>query len=290
MRVHAYLVVADPTWLRSSVLAYYPHVERIVASYDADGIGWSGARVDAAGCLATLRELDVDHKIEFAAGTYSGGDLDPLVVETRQRSAALARAGAGADWVLQIDTDEVLPEWGALVQALEEAERCGLEAVEWPMRVLYRRLRGDTYLAVVDERDGLHVEYPGPIAVRPGVELVESRRTSQPVLRVCVEAGRASGMQLDAPPAPGEVRWSALEPEAVIWHNSWARSPVVVQRKVRSWGHADGWRSQRYFLARWLPAVLLWRSMRDFHPLVPALWPALRPEQLPAGLLDPADG
>ena len=34
MQIAAYVLAADPTWVRTSVLAYYPHVSRIFVSYD----------------------------------------------------------------------------------------------------------------------------------------------------------------------------------------------------------------------------------------------------------------
>ena len=58
-----------------------------------------------------------------------------MAAETAQRTAALAAAAEGADWVLQIDADEVLPDRDALVAALRTAEELGLPALEWPMRV-----------------------------------------------------------------------------------------------------------------------------------------------------------
>ena len=57
---------------------------------------------------------------------------------TRQRQGALDSLAAVADWVLQIDSDEVLPDIEALLAGLRHADSLGLRIVEWPMRVLYR--------------------------------------------------------------------------------------------------------------------------------------------------------
>ena len=102
LRVHAYVLAADPTWLATSVRAYYPHVEKLVVSYDQDGIGWAGGPVRVEACLAALRLLDDDAKIEWAGGRFhsfdrAGGDGGTLGRETRQRRAALELASSGAD-------------------------------------------------------------------------------------------------------------------------------------------------------------------------------------------------
>jgi len=275
MRIHAYVLAADPTWLRASVRVYYPHVDKLVVSYDAAGRGWTGAPVRSEECLAALRSLDADGKIEWAAGSFSAGaSKNYLAAETAQRRDALARAAAGSDWVLQIDTDEVLPDWSRLRETLEEAAALRLPAVEWPMRVLFRRLRGGRYLEVATTSRTTHFEYPGPIAVRPDVELVECRRTSSAYLRPVVRGDRFS-LQIRLPPAAGEHRVELLSAGEAIWHNSWARPPVAVREKIASWGHNEGIRSWFYYYAKWLPAPLTWRLLRRVHPFHKALWPHL---------------
>lgn len=292
MTINAYVLAADPTWLVTSVRAYYPHVEKLVVSYDEDGIGWAGGRVRVDACLAALRSLDDDRKIEWAGGRFrsfdrAGGDGGALGAETRQRRVALELASSGADWVLQIDTDEVLPRWEALVSALEMADSLGLSAVEWPLRTLYRQVRKGGFLAVVTSQMTTHFDY-GSIAVRPGTQLVECRRSSGPFLRPVVLGDRFS-LQVRRPPEEGEHRAEILTQDAAIWHNSWARSPRAVRSKIASWGHNQGLKSWFYYYAMWLPAPLTWRALRNFHPLYPPLWPRLDlVPDLPFDL-DPAD-
>src|SRR4051794_32393856 len=137
MRIHAYVLAADPTWLVSSVAVYYPHVDKIVVSYDEEHRGYTGAPVPSDTCLKYLRRLDGDGKLEFHPGKFAspGANGGPREAETRQRRVALRQAESGADWVLQIDTDEVLPRWQPLREAIDEAARRAIAAVEWPMRV-----------------------------------------------------------------------------------------------------------------------------------------------------------
>jgi hypothetical protein len=288
VKLSAYLLAADPTWLRSSVPAYYPIVDRIVVSYDQRGVGWSGAPIPVEACLAAIAACDPDGKVELIHGDYTdpGGDL--MQAETRQRRAALAVAGIGMDWVLQLDGDEVLPDPDALLHVLQKADTLGLDAVEWPMRVLFRRARDGGFLEVAEPDGRVHVEYPGAIAVRPGVNLVNARRAAGSYLRVTV-ASRADGLQIKGPARDGEERLALISSEQIIWHNSWARSARSIRTKTSSWGHANGWRSWWFYVSCWYPAPVIWRAQRDFHPFARGLWPRLRHLPLLPIPLDPHD-
>lgn len=275
MRLHAYVLAADPAWLERSVLSYYDLVDEIVVSYDRSGRGWTGALVPVDETLERLDALDQDGKLRRVGGDYARAARTPIECDTAQRQEALAEAGRGADWVLQIDTDEVLPRPGRLPELLKYAEERDLDAVEWPMRVLFRSLPGGRFLEVceLDGRD--HFEYPGPIAVRPGARLVDARRAAAPFLRPAVQGDERS-LQVARPPDEGETRAELLLPEDAILHYSWAGSPKRIRSKVSSWGHSSGWRSQAYYQLRWRPSPYLWRTMRDFHPFARGLWPALK--------------
>lgn len=273
--LHAYILAADATWLRSSVEQYYDLVTRIVVSYDESSTGWAGAPIAVEECLGLLRSMDRDRKMVYVPGCFSNTTDVTTFGETAQRTAALAVAAQGADWVLQLDTDEVLPQPTDLLARLDVAAEIGAEGVEWPMRVLYRRRRQD-YLEVVDEDGQPRFEYPGPIAVRPTARLVHARQIDGPILR-CAVAGDDRSLQLRRAAAPGETRLPDLTTEAAILHNSWARQPAVVRQKVRSWGHNMGWRSAVYYWVKWYPAPLTWRWLKDFHPFSKGLWPRLAP-------------
>lgn len=202
---------------------------------------------------------------------------------------ALSGLDAGLDWVLQIDTDEVLPSAERLLQVINFAEEQDVDAVEWPMRVLYRRLRDGRYLQIVNADGSEHYDYPGPIAVRSGARLTNARCTAGRFLRPVVQ-GDSHSLQIARPALPNEVREVCLTENEAILHNSWARPPADVHRKISSWSHNQGVRSSLYYYRTWLPAQLRWRRMRNFHPFASDLWPQLRPYAGEvAELLEPAD-
>jgi hypothetical protein len=282
-RIKAYILAADPTWIECSVSAYYPCVEEIIVSYDRRGLGWTGAPVALDECLERLRAVDFDRKMKFVPGDFSGAVRDPMENDTLQRNVALQLASEDADWVLQLDTDEYLPSPAALLGALQKADLQGAGALEWPMRVLYRNLPGGRALEICARDGSDHFEYIAPVAVRSGKRLVHSRQTNGAVLRALVR-GDCSSVQLSRPLAVGEVREELLNSGEAIIHNSWARSPADLRRKLASWSHASA-RAWIYYWARWLPSIWTWRWMRNLHPFFGGVWPALRvcPILLPEG-------
>ena len=282
-RIKAYILAADPTWIECSVSAYYPCVEEIIVSYDRRGLGWTGAPVALDECLERLRAVDFDRKMKFVPGDFSGAVRDPMENDTLQRNVALQLASEDADWVLQLDTDEYLPSPAALLGALQKADLLGAGALEWPMRVLYRNLPGGRALEICARDGSDHFEYIAPVAVRSGKRLVHSRQTNGAVLRALVR-GDCSSVQLSRPLAVGEVREELLNSGEAIIHNSWARSPADLRRKLASWSHASA-RAWIYYWARWLPSIWTWRWMRNLHPFFGGVWPALRvcPILLPEG-------
>ncbi len=68
MRVTAYVLVADPAFLRESIRAYYDRVERIVLSYDETSTSWTGTPLPVAECLRLIEEVDPDGKCVHAPG------------------------------------------------------------------------------------------------------------------------------------------------------------------------------------------------------------------------------
>ena len=276
MRINAYILAADPAWIEASVLSYYDIVNEIIVSYDEKKTSWTGTPIAVDECLIHLRAIDRDDKMRFCPGLYARLEFKPMVNETYQRQCALDEARTGADWVLQIDTDEVLPNPQAILKMLFYAEQQDIPAVEWPMRVLFHTLQDGRFLEVCAADGSDRFEYPGPIAVRPGAVLTDARRAQGPFLRPVV-AGDRHSLQVRQTMSEGEHRVELSDGADAILHRSWARSSDSVHSKIASWGHNEGLRSWMFYYLRWKPAPYLWRITRDFHPFARGLWPALKP-------------
>jgi hypothetical protein len=271
--------------MRSSLARYYELLDDLVVLVPEDGRGWTGRVLPVAECEAVVDELDVRGIARRVRGLWRD-DANPLAADTAQRQVGVDALSGSVDWILQVDNDEILPDPAELVRIIEEAGDA--QAIEWPMRVLFRHLRGATYLEVVGRGGTPFHEYPGPVAVRSNSTLVDARRTSGQVTRVVV-VGDTTSLQVARPPGPEESRRQGLTASAAIVHNSWGKSVGQTWRKTRSWGHAEGWRSTWYYATTWLPAPLTWRWLRDFHPFAHGLWWRLARVELPAELLEPQD-
>lgn len=271
-RIGAYVLTGDTTWLAKSLRSYYPLLSALVIPWPEDGLGWRGQPLPLDEIRSLVESVDDRRLLRLVPGRWTDRE-HPLDMETTQRQAAIDALSPDVDWILQIDGDELLPDAHFLLDALTYAEARGLRAVEWPMRILYRRTH-HAVLQVATASGQPSYEYPGPIAVRPGTTLVSARRTGTAFLRPVVE-GDDGSLQVARLALEGEDRSFGVPPAAAIIHNSWARSPRQVWSKVTGWGHASGARGVGYFLAVWLPAPVTWRLLRNFHPFARGLWPRL---------------
>lgn len=234
LRLGAYVMLGDPAFLEESVSSYYSLVDRIVASYDVDSIGWTGAPLKVEECLSRLRSLDVEGKVEELPGNFHSGNRDPMEADTYQRNVALGAVGVDVDWVLQLDTDEVLGSPRRLLQSLIRAHGAGCSALDYPARWLYCQVRGRWYL----ERSGRlwqpSASYPGPVAVKPGTLLRHARQCDGRSWHVDFRRRNTDPMR-SVSTRIDEV----VDPRSGIWHFSWVRSEEALRAKGKSSGHAD---------------------------------------------------
>lgn len=255
-------MLADPSFLRESLLAYYPFVDRIVVSYDATGTSWTGTPLPLAQCLDLVRALDTEGKCIEAPGHYARLDEDPLVNDTFQRQAALDAAGEDADWVLQLDTDEVMPRPGAFFAALARAGAVGAGGLDYPSRRIDSRVAPGRYLEHTTRFWRPAMSYPGPLAVRPGTRLTLARQADVPLHRVDVRRRNTD------PWHPRDARVDEVVPVAdAVLHFSWVRDPAVMRRKFGWSGHAGELRPPEVY-RRW--------EQRGRHPQRTALATPLR--------------
>ena len=58
MKLNAYVLAADPAWIEESIAGYYPHVDRIIVSFDETGTSWTGHPLDPTEAVSRLKALD----------------------------------------------------------------------------------------------------------------------------------------------------------------------------------------------------------------------------------------
>lgn len=261
-RISAYVLLADPSYLKESIGAYYPYVDRIVLSYDRAATSWTGTPLPIDQCLRIVAELDVDGKCEHHAGDFGRAGFSAFDNETHQRQAALDEASVGADWVLQLDTDEVMLEPETFFAMLERAERAGAAGLDFPARWLYTRSRGGRYLEVTRRLWQSAAAYPGPLAVRSGTVLHHARQADIDLFRVDFAAQSTDPWRRADAPVHAVIPVSQA-----VAHFSWVRDPEVIRRKFAWSGHEAVMRPPKIY-RRWV-----WRTK---HPLLTALTTPLR--------------
>ncbi len=230
MRVNAYILAADPAWIEASLLSYYDYVERIVVSYDESGKSWTGNSINIGACIDRIKAIDRRNKCEFVAGHFARKEYfaTPLLNDTYQRQCAYDHASQDADWVVQLDTDEILPDVDLFRECIERAERAAAVQLSYVMRTFWGHVCRDLYLERC--RRGLRISggSPGPMAIKPGLTLKLCRQTEGKHFRVDFPGGSYARESVDFP-----VKW-----RQAIWHMSWVRSEDQMHRKSVSSGHA----------------------------------------------------
>ncbi|WP_454043021.1 hypothetical protein [Cellulosimicrobium sp. Marseille-Q8652] len=262
MRISAYVMAGDPAWATESLASYYDLVDRVVVSLDADGLSWAGHPMPVQETVERLRRADPAGKIELLPGSWSDPGRFALDLDTEQRRAALAEASRGADWVLQLDSDEVVLAPGRLRAMIDAAEAAGAHALDYPLRHVYQRTTDGRLLELSGRRGGARASYPGPVAVRAGTDLVHCRQTEARTYRVDLAPTNTD------PDHPHDAVVDAVvEPDEAVLHLSWVRTREQMLRKSRQSGHHSG-RDWDRLLRQWE-----WRAR---HPRLTVLSRPLR--------------
>lgn len=258
MRLNAYVLAGDPAWVPESLGSYYGLVDRIVVSYDRSGRSWSGARLSIDAALRRIAEFDVDGKTVLLPGDHADESRNPVRVETFQRQAALDAASDGADWVLQLDTDEIVPEPAVFSGFIVRADDGGADALAYPARTLYARTRSGLFLEQCGRFWTPQAGYPGPVAVRAGTTLSVARQAaSAPHFRVDMSAWNT-----DPAHPRGTPVHATVPPAHAILHMSWVRTEAQMREKSVVSGYAT--------TQNWNRELPRWRA-RSAHPRITVL-------------------
>jgi hypothetical protein len=233
MRLSAYVMLADPAFIEESILSYYDIVDQIFLVYDVDGIGWTGKPIAIDDCLTKAKQIDRSSKVVPLAGHFADRTKSPLESETYQRTIAVERASKDADWILQLDSDEVLGSHATLLECLDRAIANGADALDYPARLFF----ASTSRGLAERCSRLwrvSANYPGAIAIRSGTALSHCRQTK-------VQTFRADFRPRSTDPwSKGLPVDIVISPDDAIFHFSWVRTPQAMLEKRQTSGHTTG--------------------------------------------------
>jgi len=246
MRLNAYVLAGDPAWIPQSIGSYYHLVDRIIVSYDRSGRSWAGHPLSIEESLDRLTAADPEGKIQMLPGNHADPGRFVLRVETEHRQSALDAASEGADWVIQLDTDEILPAPSTFVAQLEITEQRAADALEFPARIIYARTPSGRFLEQCGRFWTTQSAYPGPVAVRAGTRLSLARQAvGAPTHRVDVAPWNTD----PAHPPSSRVHGVIHSSEAIL-HMSWVRTEAQMAEKRLVSGYAGDLKWERE-LHRW---------------------------------------
>jgi hypothetical protein len=267
VRLAAYTLAGDPSYLAASVASYYDAVDRVVTSFDEAHVGWNGDAIPVEHCLNELRHIDVESKVDPRPGDFSHFGLPLMECETLQRQAALDVASEGVDWVIQLDGDEVIPDLQAFVEMIERADARGAVGLDYPSRWIYSAIRGGRFLEGCSRWWRPAASYPGPLAVRAGAKLSHARQCEGRLFRVDFRTKNTDPWRLRDHPVD-----TTVPVEAGVLHFSWVRTLDEMNIKADMSGHRNG--------VNWAVEIRRWKH-RQRHPwLTTALTPLRRRGEL----------
>jgi hypothetical protein len=230
MRIHAYVLVSELPWLKQSVQSYYDYVDKIVVSYDSSSLSWTKRPLELSGSLALLKEIDTSNKMVFVFDNFHESAI-PLENETAQRRFSLNIAAQDADWVLQLDTDELITNMSTVVSKLKLADSVGASELWYPSLWVYNQTK---YFNLVHCNRLFRplAGYPGPIAVKGSANIICARQTDS----------RSNSYVVGEKSMCPIVSSHGVDPDVTgsdwILHMSWVRESTFFDEKARNNGHA----------------------------------------------------
>lgn len=237
------LVSYDFKYLYYSLPLLYEHADEIVLCIDRDRKSWTGMRYDIPDAFFEwVVEYDRLRKIRIYEDRFFVHSTEPMVLDTNQRRLLAEQLGEGG-WHIQIDADEYLLNFGDLVRQLRQWWPNRPTTITGSLITLYKEVEGG-FLAVTGNEEGQFEQLP--IATNS--------------------------------PQYARARWTESHTIAVpvfAVHQSWARTRVEVDQKVRAWGHAHDFDFDSYLRIWEALDRGNYRFVRDFHPIWHNLWPSL---------------
>jgi len=241
-----FCIAYDWYLLHHALPLIYTSADQICLSLDKNRVSWSGAKfhIDDQAFRLFVNQIDVDNKIQILEEDYCIPSLTPGQNEVRQRNHMATRMGIGG-WHIQLDCDEYFSDFPGFVSYLNNlSERDRIRTnICCPLLTLFKKT--DKGYLYIEPKSASQVEF---------IQIA----TQQPHY----EFGRRNGD-------------FNIYTKYDIVHQSWARSEEEIKSKLSNWGHSRDFDGAQYFETWKAVDQINYASLRDFHPIQPALWPSL---------------
>jgi hypothetical protein len=224
-------VAYDWEFLKHSLPAIYNHVDSICLSVDANCKSWNGNpfHVDNGGLKNFVDSIDRDKKIKILQESFYSSDRTPINNECYQRKR-MAEVLGEADWIIQIDTDEILMNPKDFINELKK-----YKTYKRPVNIhgVWINLIKQTETGFI-----YSVLKTPPLA------------TNRPDYNY----GRTNGH-------------FNIYTNSFIAHITWARPEEEVRYKLQNWGHSHEFNGLSFFKIWQALDDFNWRYIKGFHPM-----------------------
>lgn len=240
------LVAYDFRLSFEAIKSYYPIADEIILGIDRDRVSFSNNvfPFDSEDFYRGIDEIDQDKKINIVEENFHSY-ANPLMNEHFER-LTLTSMTKQDNWVIQIDSDEVLINPFEFRNWIEKAPDYNGIKAKWV--TVYKRF-GDDYL-IINEEGGFI-----PVGTKDRSKYVSNREVAQPYL---------------------------ISP-LVLLHHAYGRSREEVELKIKNWGHSQDI-DVKNMLATWDYANLdTYSEIHNFHPLHPPWWKSLQHVRVTSG-------
>lgn len=248
-----YLISYDYDMFLTSVKQVYDFVDEIFVAIDKNRQTWSGNYFEIEDSFfEKIKLFDVKNKIHFYFDDFYVPGLSPIECDTRERNMLLKKMGNG--WLIQLDVDEYLYDFGKVRKFLKQHWYLNLFPKLTPIV-----FQGFFVTIFKEMPDGyLYIDNNERFSFITNCKYYESVRTNYSVSNHVMRAK--------------------------VIHQSWARSEEQMFLKLSNWGHSDHFDTQKYFE--------FWKNLdsnnyityKNIHPMKPDLWDKLH--YLPASSMD----
>lgn len=232
-------VAYDWEYLRLSLPSVYSSVDSICLSVDEHCRSWNGNSFafDWQEFYGLIDALDPDRKIQVLKESFFDPSRTPIENECYQRSR-MAEFLGGADWYVQIDTDEIIINPGQFIRQLQAYKNIKRSV----------NIHG-TWINLIKQTDQgfiYSVLKTPPLA------------TNHPVY----EYGRTNGH-------------FNIYTDTFLAHITWARPEEEVYYKLKNWGHSHEFNGMSFFKIWKALDDQNWVYIKDFHPMNKGAIPGL---------------
>lgn len=234
-----FLVSYDWQLLRHALPLVYKGADVIYLAIDRQRLTWAGNPFDfdEPAFMQMVQVIDVDNKIHIYEDDFYVPTLTPMECEVRERNL-LAKAMGEGGWHVQLDADEYFLDFNGFCEFLRKQSVLQKEVNYCVVLLnLFKKLP-EGYLYIISGRlDTIQVA------------------TNKPHYQY----GRKNDY------------FNKIAPFFIL-HDTWARTDVEVWQKITNWGHKNDFDATAYFNFWKSLSKENYQTIRDFHPIEPALW------------------